>query len=276
MLGFARVTETTDKSLEQAAARAARRFALTDIQLDEWTAGVRATLELEGDKALNHLDDLALAFAVTRNSIEALRVIEAEVIPAAALAAGRIDSEPQFVDEVLADLRSKLLVGEPKTHPLLGYLGLGPLSSWFQVAAMRVALTLKRKRARDTTLEEDLIWLEAHAAGDVEQQIAALEGQSVLRQALKAAAQELEPRERNLLRLYHVEDVSSETLGTMYGVHRATVARWISSAHETLAMATRKHLRAVTKMNDSSIESLVCAARGDVFLNASSVLTPSL
>jgi RNA polymerase sigma-70 factor (ECF subfamily) len=85
--------------------------------------------------------------------------------------------------------------------------------------------------------------------------------------AFGEALASLGARERNVLRLYLLEGVSSEAIGRMYRVHRATVARWIARIHETLLSETKKRLaKEVQGMNTGDLESFmrVLASRLEV------------
>lgn len=52
----------------------------------------------------------------------------------------------------------------------------------------------------------------------------------------------LDPRERVLLRRHFVRGMPSEQLAPLYGVHRATISRWLVKAQQTLACTTRARL----------------------------------
>src|SRR5439155_27001611 len=65
---------------------------------------------------------------------------------------------------------------------------------------------------------------------------------SAANEALREAFASLDARERNLLRQHFVDRLSIDDLGPLYGVHRATVARWLERAREALEARTRKLL----------------------------------
>ena len=60
-----------------------------------------------------------------------------------------------------------------------------------------------------------------------------------LQQAFREALASLTSKERNLLRYHYLENLSIDKIGLMYGVHRATAARWINAARENLCKQTR-------------------------------------
>ena len=75
--------------------------------------------------------------------------------------------------------------------------------------------------------------------------------------AFREALAALEPRDRTVLRLYLVEGVGSATIGTMYGVHRATVARWVSDAREAVFAGTRKRMMKDLDLGSATFASLM-------------------
>src|SRR5436190_718530 len=60
--------------------------------------------------------------------------------------------------------------------------------------------------------------------------------------AFEAAVATLSSRERSLLELTILKRVSIDKLGALYGVHRATAARWVQSARENLTRAVHQIL----------------------------------
>ncbi|MBL4635762.1 MAG: hypothetical protein JKY56_18010, partial [Kofleriaceae bacterium] len=75
--------------------------------------------------------------------------------------------------------------------------------------------------------------------------------------SFESAVDELEPRERSLLRQSIVFGATVDQIATVYQVHRATSARWIAKARENLGNKTRTHLRERLSINDQQFESIV-------------------
>ena len=205
----------------------------------------RAPDETEACAALEamHTADLYLACACSLGDEAAARVFERVMIPAARRAASRILSAEVELDEVLSDLREHLLVQGERGRPRIdGYLGRGPLSAWVQVVATRLAYARVRRRP-EASLEGDEPLADLPFAG-ADPELARLRASfaAPFKAAFGEALAGLRPRERNVLRLYLVEGVPSETIGRMYGAHRSTVARWIAATHQQLLSETRRRL----------------------------------
>jgi RNA polymerase sigma-70 factor (ECF subfamily) len=77
------------------------------------------------------------------------------------------------------------------------------------------------------------------------------------RAAFRAALDGLGAREKNLLRQHFVDGLGIDALGRMYGVHRATAARWVQSAREALLAATRREFAARTRVSKRECDSLL-------------------
>lgn len=213
----------------------------------------------EGDPAnafaAMETSDLYLALGCAQGERAALEAFEEHVMPAVPRAISRIDRDDEFVREVMEEVRIKLLVGDGREPRIAGYLGRGPLTSWVQVAAIRTAYGLKRRRGHEVVgLDDDL---ELPIGGDPELERLRAEVQAPFREAFREALASLSPRERTILRLYLLEEVSSEAIATMYRVHRATVARWVARAREQVHAETRKRLIRTLGLDAGAFESLM-------------------
>ncbi|HJL18920.1 MAG TPA: hypothetical protein RMH99_24870 [Sandaracinaceae bacterium LLY-WYZ-13_1] len=203
-------------------------------------------------------EDLYLACACARSAAGAVEAFERAIMPAVPKAVARIDADGAFVDEITSTVRVKLLVGTGDRPPRIErYLGRGPLTAFAQVVALRAAQSAKRRVGREDPVDRDTL-LDVPLRGD-DPELARLrdEIREPFRAAFRAALADLSVRDRNVLRLYLVEEVASETLARMYGVHRATVARWIASARDAVHAGTRKRLMKELRLGRSSFDSLV-------------------
>jgi len=178
-------------------------------------------------------------------------------LPAAEPAICRVDASPVFVEDALHEVRIRLLVdGEQGPARIRSYLGRGPLTSWVRVVAMRTAYGLKRAGPPPA---EDAELIEALPFEGTSPELASLRRDfaAPFAVAFRAALADLGTRERNVLRLYLLEGVPSEVIGTMYGVHRATVARWIASTQQRVLADTRRRLTAELGLIGPDLDTLM-------------------
>lgn len=181
-------------------------------------------------------------------------------------------------DADIADIeqavRLKLLVPEDGGPPrLVGYAGHGKLGGLVRVAAVREALTLLRRRKTTTT--ED--WLEELSSPDDDPALAQLKAQH--REAFKASFEEavrrLEPREHTLLRLHLVRHQTIDQIGAVYGVHRATAARWVDAAKRSLRTLTIKVLADKFELRGPELERVISLIESRIELSIDRLLATS-
>ncbi len=202
-------------------------------------------------------DDLYLAYACAKGDRDAVRAFENTILPRAARAAARIDGDDGFIQEVLAEVRIKLLVREEGLPRIANYLGRGPLAHWVQVTSMRVAQTFKRKTNKREIAMDLPDVVQSVLGEDPELAPFAEQIEKPFADAFAEALGELSARERNVLRLYLIEEVSAEQIGVMYRVHRATVARWIAQSRRKVHASTKKRLAETLELGPSSFESVM-------------------
>jgi RNA polymerase sigma-70 factor (ECF subfamily) len=198
--------------------------------------------------------DLYLACACVLGARGAAEAIERAVIPAVIKAVARVDGSPDFLDDVVAQLRAKLLVSDGDQAPRIArYLGRGPLSAFAQVMALRLAQSIKRRTSREDPADA-LLELPLDADDPEHAQIKD-ELRDPFRRAFRETLAELSPRARNVLRLYFVEEVASESIARMYNVHRATVARWVAEGRDEVLAGVRKRLMKELQLGRASFDS---------------------
>ncbi|MEZ4253783.1 MAG: sigma-70 family RNA polymerase sigma factor [Polyangiales bacterium] len=222
----------------------------------------RALRAPDADELANALgglctDDVFLACACARRPRRDRGLRGRGVMPHVPRAIVRIDRDETFVREVMEEVRIRLLVGDRRSRASpKASCRARPLTSWVQVTAIRTGYSFKRKRNPETPVaDEDAFDLPI----DDDPELARLRErvQEPFRAAFREALASLSPRERTLLRLYLLEEVSAETLGTRYDVHRATIARWITQARRQVHDETRRRLSKTLGLDARAFESLM-------------------
>lgn len=129
--------------------------------------------------------------------------------------------------ELRQQLRIKLLVG---ANAKIGqYRGQGSLLSWVRACATRTALNFKRGRFHRASLEEMPIESLASQAPNPEHLLTAVQSRHALSKALTHCIVALTDKEKLLLQMFFVDGHSMERMASTFGVHRATIARWIAA-----------------------------------------------
>jgi RNA polymerase sigma-70 factor (ECF subfamily) len=76
-------------------------------------------------------------------------------------------------------------------------------------------------------------------------------------EAFAASIERLSTRERNLLRYITTEGLSVDSVAALYGVHKATVNRWLAEARRTLLSCVRDHLCRRLSIGATELDSIL-------------------
>jgi RNA polymerase sigma-70 factor (ECF subfamily) len=233
-------------SFEELIAQA--RAAWPQVQVDDAT--FRAYLaerlgEESWDSALasRRLADLYLCCACARGDSRAIASFRQSFLAAIIHSVSRA-AAPAMIEEVTQVVMTKLFVADGGKPPgIASYLGNGKLSTWLQVVARRQARSGMRSEARrgaNARSEDDIDELMAHAMAGEELGGLKERYREHFKEAFRAAFARLEPRERNMLRYECADGLTRDQIAQLYGVSRATVARWRAACREKLFEETRK------------------------------------
>jgi RNA polymerase sigma-70 factor (ECF subfamily) len=256
----------------QSALRAARE-AWPDIALPEAVFAAHAEARREQGGALpQHLADLYLACAAANRDPAALRVFDERVLSAVEPAVRKVDTRPAFADELRQLLRVRLLISEDGSPPRIAeYRGGGPLAAWVAVAAVRLALNLKRAERPEVSTDDlmgDLV------AREPDPELRHLKGlyRAEYAAALRDSLAALSGRPKALLRLHYVEGVRLARIGALYGVHESTVSRWVAAAVESVGDDTRRRLRERLGLSAGAFDSIARMVASNLELSLSRLL----
>jgi RNA polymerase sigma-70 factor (ECF subfamily) len=220
--------------------------------------------------------DIAIAIACANHDHAAMAAFEARYFSGVGRAVGHIVPDAAALDEVLQRLRDRLFIAPAGgTPPVSDFAGRGDLRQLVNVAAVRIALNVRRGDNRRRGREER--WaLDAEAMApalrDPELDFVKQSYREQFKAAFEATIAALEPRERNLLRAHLVEHLSIDDLGHLYGVHRATAARWLAAARGAVAEGTRRRLEEALTQGDEELGTLLELIRSRLDLSITRVL----
>jgi RNA polymerase sigma-70 factor (ECF subfamily) len=205
-----------------------------------------------------HGAELALAQAASRGHRAAIAAIEDEHRGVLDAICWRFASPAQSAADLRQILREKLYVAPPGGRAKLAeYAGQGQLASWLRITAVRVFLDLgKRKdRARESpTADGELAMPDP---SDLSLEVIKAEYRSAVAQAMRDAAGQLELADRHLLHQHFVAGLSIDQLAVALGTHRATAARRVVRARETLVAHTRTLLAARLQLSSEELDEVI-------------------
>jgi RNA polymerase sigma-70 factor, ECF subfamily len=222
-----------------------------------------------------HAQDLWLAFACGQGNKLAIGELDRQLEPVVDAALARMKDKVS-VEDVAQLLREKLLVAKDGSPPkILDYSGRGPLGGWMRIAAIRTALSLTRHgdaAGMQAVTREALLGVPA-TANDPELDHLRKRYAKEFKEAFEAALAQLTAEERNLLRLSLVDQLSIDEIGTVFGIHRATAARRVARARETVQERTRKILGQRLDVGTAELRSIMGYIRSHLDLSIQRLLT---
>lgn len=186
-------------------------------------------------------DDRRLAAAALARDPVAERALDVQLRAAAASAARRLGGDSATADEIAQRVAERLWLGRSGGEPALaGYTGEAPLAAWLRIIAYREGVELLRGREvpDDGALVDRVV-------ATTEPELAMLRASylAAFKRCFAAAFAALSMHDRDLVRRHHLDGLTLEQLASLYGAHRATVARWLARVRERLVDETRAALR---------------------------------
>ena len=223
--------------------------------------------------ALDQLDgkELYLCLAAVHGLPGAEHLLEQTYFTQIAPLLNRMSFGTGLSDEVAQRVRQRLLMPESSQRPrVLDYAGQGNLRGLVRVCAIRLALDVRRRRDREVPLDSG-VGTPADLADDPELVYIKEEHRREFKDLFGAAVQTLSSRERNILRLHYSEHESIDFIGAFYNVHRATAARWLRSARESLGRALSNLVKKRWNISGDKLGEVVALIQSQLDLSLSHV-----
>lgn len=217
--------------------------------------------------------DLYLAIACSDGSEPALLAVRKLLVAEVEFAASKTTATREQLADVVGALSHQVFVDEPERPAALrAYSGRGDLKSYLRVIAMRELVRVVNRGRKEISPSDDdfldrivppsdpeLSMLRVRYAGDVDR-------------ALKIALAMIDERERALLRYAFVDGLTVDAVGKLYNVHRATAARWIAAARDSLGARIREQLAAHLQIPVGDVDSIVRLVQSRIDVSIERVL----
>jgi RNA polymerase sigma-70 factor (ECF subfamily) len=225
-----------------------------------------SSASLEDWLAKAHVTDLYLACACSRGSLPAIAAFDAVHLGRVNEYVARARLDSSLLDDVRQALREKLFV--TGTGKIAEYSGRGPLGGWVRVLAVRTAVDLRRRGGArlpvlppesPSAIDPELGYLAERYRGEVEE---------AFRRALVA----LDGEQRTLLRMHFVDAVTLDELARLRKVHRATIARHLAAARETIRDQIRGQLRERFSLSTEELTSMIRLVRSKLEISVGRLL----
>jgi RNA polymerase sigma-70 factor, ECF subfamily len=192
-------------------------------------------------------------------------------------AAGKLHASSDQIAEVHADLRRVLLVeDDARRAALREYAGRGDLRGYVRVMATRALIRAINRGRREIAVDDTEFFDRVLPTDDPELSILRAQYRETVDAALRAALTALDDRSRALLRYQLIDGWSIDQIGKLYGVHRATAARWLADARDVLGTGIRAELAARLRVDPDEVDSIVRLVQSRVDMSLDRLLVPGL
>lgn len=244
--------------------------ALRAGELDEEDGGARFLAQLRAD-------ELTLALACEQGDEAAWRDFEAayrQGMQAAARSLTRDEAEAEdLIQSVFGDLYGLRTDGTRRLGKFSHYGGRGSLGGWLRAVVYQAFIDRKRQTSRLEQIEEveDFERLAAKSERPLvapaarPDQIEDYRLRKATEEAMAQAFAALEARDRLLLNYYYFDQLTLREIGSLMGVHEATISRWLQRAQRQARRKTEEILQRNYGLRRSEIaECLQLAARSEI------------
>jgi RNA polymerase sigma-70 factor, ECF subfamily len=249
-------------------AYAAGRWDWRDLlkpELAEYTRHVQhhqtTAKELERNGA-----DLFLALGCGLGDAHAVRGLQDKYFSALSNSLARAGFDSTTREDVLQQMLLHLCAGD--SPRMLTYAGKASLGAWLAVTSMRLALNMRPRNCwgsnGNDSFEPERLFSDEDTP---EVRLAIEKARPAFQAALQNAIVELPLRDRTLLRLYFLDRLTIDAMGSMYGVHRATAARWISDIRGKILGHVQSALSRDLGLAASEFDSLAFLIRSQLQLS---------
>jgi len=214
-----------------------------------------------------HAGDLWLVCGYGRGLPEAIEAVETRYMPRARNLLRRMGVSPTTLEDILQELREKLVEMSAPEPDKAGYSGRGDLGGWLCIVAVHAANRRNERGEKEQTLESSEALLLPAPDDDPEMAFLRREYRDELIAAFREALNSLSARDRNLLRYYFLDGLSIDKVGAIYGIHRVTASRWVNQVRETLCGRTREYLSQRVTLSESGFQRVLGLIESQIRVN---------
>jgi RNA polymerase sigma-70 factor (ECF subfamily) len=257
---------------------AGARAAYPGVALDEpgFAAALAERLatahEIVADLRKLRAQDVLLVAACLAGDRVALQAVDSLLSAEVDASATSVRAPAGLADEVKQRLREQLLVGGGERGAAIrDFAGRGELRGFLRVSAVRELLRQMQRQKREIGMDEDELQVHV-AAVDPELERLKASYRVEFADCFGAAVAGLPPRERTLLRLHAIDQLSIDQIGTLYGTHRATAARWLARARAQVAQRTEEKLAERLALSTTEVASVIRLVRSQLDVSLARLL----
>lgn len=186
-----------------------------------------------------HGADLYLVCGILQGSEAAIAILEARHLREVHVVLTQNRVSTVEAEETIQELRESLIVGLNGALPGLSkYGGRGKLQSWLRTTAVRAALRRRKSSEKEVPLFESILLDRQAMEDDPETLLLKRTYRAEFKAAFRLALGELPARDRALLKMRFMDDLSVQQIAKTLGVHRVSTSRLLSAAKQRLFEST--------------------------------------
>jgi RNA polymerase sigma-70 factor, ECF subfamily len=209
--------------------------------------------------------DLYLAAACADGDQTAIGTFRDAFVPSLRQALGKLAMPSSTLDEAVQRVLVMVFVGE--SPQIRNYAGRGSLRSWLRSIGVRTARRMLGVEHAEAGAGDGEINELPAAVRDPELELLRVRYRDDVKRAFAAAFQQLDERQRNILRQYHIDGLTIDQLAALYHVNRATTARWVAGARLAIVKATRAQLIEHAGVPPTDVDSVIRLVRSQLDLS---------
>lgn len=201
--------------------------------------------------------DLVLVVAAMDGDPAAIAACEQHLTREIEFTTRQFRAGPSQGDDLRSDLQRLVFTSEPdRVSALTSFTGRGDLRGYLRVIAARAFARQRQREHREVSIDDEV--LDAFTPA-IEPEVAYLREhyRAEVDAAVRACIALLSDRHRAVLRFHLIDGWSIDQIGERYGVHRATAARWLTTAREDLGERIRGQLASQLAISTSQVDSIV-------------------
>lgn len=241
-----------------------------DVSLARFTAHVEAvsppSLELDALAKLSG-EGLTLAAACLDQQPAAMSIFESVYLAPLSRVLAKLDGGSEVANDVLQRLRAQFFAPASGKSSFFAYSGAGAFAVWLKVIAVREAQKMRRGAVSTNTISDDALSVMPTPEADPELRFMKLQHRAHFKVCFQEALTALGKRERSVLRMSLVEGLSIDDIGKVYDVHRATAARWLTSAREQLVRDCRVKLAGRLGVSEAELDELMGSVQSNLSIS---------
>ena len=210
-------------------------------------------------------DDVYLAIACGDGDSRAAAHLERDCFVEVDIAAKKLRATDAQATEMRGVLRKLLF-----PTGLADFTGRGDLRGYIKVIVTRELIRTINRERKEQPLETVIDRLEVERAPELSV-LRARHGADIAA-AMRTALEGLPERDRALLRYSLVDGWTVDQIGELYGVHRATAARWCAAARDALGDRIRSEVAARLEIPATDVDSLIALVRSRIDVSLERIL----